>query len=105
MNVLQPCDGGRLSLTMYLATVVCPISMPSLSSSPWIRGAERGGYTDIANEPAYLERCLRPTPARPRSPAPIGPEASAVPADHGLRLDNLQSIKHSRGQMIEPGEH
>jgi hypothetical protein len=24
---------------MYLATLVCPISMPSLRSSPWIRGA------------------------------------------------------------------
>ena len=35
-NVLQPCDGGRLLRTMYLATLVCPISMPSLSSSPWI---------------------------------------------------------------------
>jgi hypothetical protein len=28
-----------------------------------------------------------------------------VPADHGLRLDDLQSIEHSRGQMIEPGKH
>jgi hypothetical protein len=33
------------------------------------------------------------------------PEASAVPADHGLRLDDLQSIEHSRGQMIELGKH
>jgi hypothetical protein len=103
MNVLHPCDGERLSLAMYLATVVCPISMPSLSSSPC--APERVGYTDIVNEPAYLERCLQPTPARPRSPAPIGPEASAVPADHGLRLDDLQSIEHSWGQMIEPGKH
>src|SRR6266545_7834904 len=71
---------------------------------PW-RPPERVGQTDIANEPAYLERCLRPARARPRSPAPIGPQASAMPADHGLRLDDLQSIEHSRGQMIEPGEH
>ena len=26
-NVLQPCDGGRLLRAMYLATLVCPISM------------------------------------------------------------------------------
>src|SRR3972149_3780651 len=43
MNVLHPCDGGRLSLAIYLATLVCPISMPSLSSSPWIRGAPHRG--------------------------------------------------------------
>ena len=29
---------GRLVFAMYFATVVCPTSMPSLSSSPWIRG-------------------------------------------------------------------
>src|SRR5437879_4680690 len=38
-NVLQPWDGGSRRLTMYLATLVCPISTPSLRSSPWIRGA------------------------------------------------------------------
>jgi hypothetical protein len=42
---------------------------------------------------------------RPRSPAPIGPEASAVPADHGLRLDDLQSLEHYRGQVIGPSKH
>ena len=30
---------GLLCLAMYLATEVWPISMPSLRSSPWIRGA------------------------------------------------------------------
>ena len=33
-NVLHPWDGGRLCFAMYLATVVCPTSMPSLRSSP-----------------------------------------------------------------------
>ncbi len=28
-----------MRLTIYLATLVCPISIPSLSNSPWIRGA------------------------------------------------------------------
>ena len=32
-----------LSLAIYLATLVCPISMPSMSSSPWIRGARHSG--------------------------------------------------------------
>src|SRR3954452_2278006 len=38
-NVLQPCDGGRLRRAMYLATEVWTTSMPSLRSSPWMRGA------------------------------------------------------------------
>ena len=36
-------DGGPFLLAIYLATLVCPISMPSLSSSPWIRGAPHSG--------------------------------------------------------------
>src|SRR5467141_967301 len=43
-KVFQPCDGGRLLFAMYFATVVCPTSMPSLSSSPWIRGAPQSGF-------------------------------------------------------------
>src|SRR6266511_2326273 len=70
--------------------------LKQLTMDPW-RAPERVS--------AYLERCLRPARARPRSPAPIGPQASAVPADHGLRLDDLQSIEHSRSQMIELGKH
>src|SRR5271169_6808034 len=42
-NVFQPCDGGPRLLTIYLATLVCPTSMPSLSNSPWIRGAPHRG--------------------------------------------------------------
>ena len=42
-NVRQPCDGGPLLRAIYLATLVCPIAMPSLSSSPWIRGEESRG--------------------------------------------------------------
>jgi hypothetical protein len=30
-------------MAIYLATLVCPISMPSLSSSPWICGAPHSG--------------------------------------------------------------
>ena len=41
-NVFQPCDGDPLLRTIYLATLVCPTSIPSLSSSPWIRYAHNG---------------------------------------------------------------
>src|SRR5215467_5789147 len=42
-NVFHPCEGGPLLRTIYLATLVWPISMPSLRSSPWIRGAPHNG--------------------------------------------------------------
>src|SRR6266481_2320450 len=42
-NIFQPCDGGSRLLTIYLATLVCPTSIPSLSNSPWIRGAPHSG--------------------------------------------------------------
>ena len=43
---------------MYLATLVCPISTPSLSNSPWIRrrSPQRIGNAHLADKPAYLER-------------------------------------------------
>jgi hypothetical protein len=43
MNVFHPCEGGPLLRAMYLATLVWPISMPSLRSSPWILGAPHNG--------------------------------------------------------------
>src|SRR6202171_588764 len=41
---LPALDGGCLRLTIYLATLVCPILMPSLRSSPWTRGAPHSGF-------------------------------------------------------------
>src|SRR3954453_10875133 len=59
-NVLQPCDGGRLRRAMYLATEVWPTSMPSLRSSPWMRGAPQSGadHPDLAAivEPLLIAR-------------------------------------------------
>src|SRR5688500_17459057 len=38
-------DGGFLRRTMYLLTLVSPISIPNLSSSPWIFGAPQSGFS------------------------------------------------------------
>src|SRR5260370_14247737 len=60
-NVFQPCDGGPRLFTIYLATLVWPISMPSLSNSPWIRGAPRHA-TDLGTTrslPVRHSDCLR----------------------------------------------
>src|SRR3977135_3538718 len=40
---LPPLGRRTLRLAIYLATLVCPIAVSSLSSSPWIRGATHSG--------------------------------------------------------------
>src|SRR6266851_847654 len=43
----QPWDGGPHRLTMYFATLDCETSKPSLSSSPWMRGAPHSGFSAL----------------------------------------------------------
>src|SRR5437764_375449 len=40
-------EGGPYRLTMYFATLDCATSKPSLSSSPWIRGAPHSGLSTL----------------------------------------------------------
>src|SRR5579863_996509 len=46
-KVRQVWEGGLRCRTMYLATVAWHTSMPSLSSSPWIRGAPHSGFARL----------------------------------------------------------
>lgn len=39
------CEGGRAGRPTYLATVACETCTPSLSNSPWIRGAPQSGFS------------------------------------------------------------
>ena len=55
----------------------------------------------VANELANVRRCLWSATARSGFPAPIGSEASTVPADHCLRLENFQCVQYSRSHTIE----
>src|SRR6202035_2121260 len=76
---------------MYLPTLVSPTSMPSLSSSPWIRGAPQSGFSRLILR--ISSRTSSGTFGRPRFPCRTFPgpepsEASPVPCDHGLWLDN-----------------
>jgi hypothetical protein len=83
---------------MYLATVDWAISRPSLSSSPWTRGAppvER----DFGCRPIGRAAC-----PRPRLPAPEQAKASAVPAEQGLRLEDDRRVEQGREQAIEADE-
>src|SRR6202142_3928046 len=95
-NVSQPWDGGFLRLAMYLATLVCPISMPSLRSSC---------NAHLADELAYLRRYSWSAPTAPRLPPPVRSEPGAVPFNHGLRLHDRQGAEQLRSQMIQAGEY
>ena len=45
-----PLGRRRLPFAIYFATVVCPTSMPSFRSSPWIRGAPHNGLAHRSRE-------------------------------------------------------
>ena len=46
-NGLPARNSGCLLLASYFAAVVCPTSMLSLSSSPWIRGGPQTGFARL----------------------------------------------------------
>jgi len=61
--VSHPWLGGPRRLTMYLATLGCAISNPSLSSSPWMRGAPQSGFSTLIrriNTRSSVSICGRP---------------------------------------------
>src|SRR6476469_8428063 len=63
-KVLQPCDGGALLRAIYLATLLWPISMPSLSNSPWIHGAPHNGLARLISR--ISRRISNDTAGRPQ---------------------------------------
>src|SRR5260370_1267156 len=46
-KVRHVCEGRFRRRTMYLLTLVSPTSMPSLRSSPWMRGAPQSGFSRL----------------------------------------------------------
>jgi hypothetical protein len=78
---------------------------PSLTSSPWIRGAPQVGFARCIS---MMRSRISGSSRAPRSavPAPVQAEALSVPADHGLRADEEESLTPSRPKPRKPGpEH
>lgn len=74
--VVQEClPGLRLPFAMYLATVDCPTSIPSFSSSPWMRGAPHSYSARLISR---IRRRIssgtfgRPPPFSERCPTSVG---------------------------------
>src|SRR5215472_10400012 len=65
-KVRQVCEGGLRRRTMYLATLVSPMVMPNLSSSPWMWGAPHRGLSQLICR--IKSRTSRGTAGRPGLP-------------------------------------
>src|SRR5260370_10013685 len=65
-KVRHVCEGGFRRRTMYLLTLVSPTSMPSLRSSPWMRGAPQRGFSRLILRISW--RTSFDTGGRPRWP-------------------------------------
>jgi hypothetical protein len=66
-EVRHPWPGRPRRLTIYLATLDCATSNPSLSSSPWMRGAPQSGFSTLIRRiisRTSVPICGRPTGGR-----------------------------------------
>ena len=94
-KVFHPCDGGPRRRTMYLATVDWATSKPSLSSSPWIRGAPQSWFSVLIcriSARNSISNSRAPSP-RVRFPTPIAAKAGPMPPHQRFRLDNRYELQ------------
>jgi hypothetical protein len=88
---------------MYLATLDCATSTPSLSSSPRIRGRapKRVVHAHLPDQRTQPSLDRRPASQRSRLPAPIAAKARAVPVDERLGTDDGQNRKDRRKPAVK----
>src|ERR1700676_1341145 len=94
-KVRHPWLGGPRRLTMYLATLDCAASNPSLSSSPWIRGAPQKWIFDAhpPDQYAQLRVDLRSPSLWARFPTPVAAKAGPVPTHQRLGPDDCENLQ------------
>jgi hypothetical protein len=88
-------------LTMYLATLDCAISNPSLSSSPWMRGAPQSGFSTLIRQNAQLRVDLRSPSLWARLPTPVAAKAGPVPTHERLGPDDCENLQDRRKPAIQ----
>jgi hypothetical protein len=94
-----PWLGGARRLTMYLATLDCATSNPSLSSSPWMRGAPQSGFSMLIRRIGARSSVGPRSPSQwTRLPTPVATKAGPVPAHERLGLDDRQDLQDRRTQ-------
>src|SRR5437879_6253383 len=101
-KVRHPWLGGPRRLTMYLATLDCPTSNPSLSSSPWMRGAPQSGFSMlICRISAQLRFDLRSPSPWARLPTPAAAKAGPMPTNEGLGPDDREDLQDRRKPAVQ----
>ena len=91
---------------MYLATLVCPISMPILSNSPWIRGAPHKGLAMLISRISLrISNGTVGLPPRAFDFQRQYKRKPALPFDYGLRLNNRQRIENARAKPIKANKN
>ena len=102
-NVFHPCEGGPLLRANYLATLIRPMSMPSLRSSPSILALPTTvGDASSRGSATNFQRCSRSAAAVRRFAAPTQSETGAVPTDRCIRLHNRQRLDGILHQRYRP---
>src|SRR5438132_1605721 len=80
--------------------------MPSLRSSPWMRGAPQRGLAKLIWQ--IRRRTLADTeglPTREGLPAPERSKACAMPADDSSRIDDRKCIENARCDPLKADEY
>jgi hypothetical protein len=92
----HPWLGGLRRFTKYLATLDCATSNPSLSSSPWMRGAPQSGFSMLIRRiSARSSVSTGGLPPATRFPTPSSAEAAPVPTHERLGPNDCQNIQDS----------
>src|SRR5258706_6513838 len=91
---------------MYLATLDWATPNPSLSSSPWMRGAPQKQIlrAHLPDQRAQFNFDSRAPSSPPRFPTPIAAKAGPVPTHQRLRLDNRYDLQDRRKTSIHLDE-
>src|SRR5437660_3789381 len=80
---------------MYLATLDCATSNPSLSSSPWMRGAPHSGFSALIRRiSAQICGDLWPASKAAGFPPPVPTEAGPMPTYESLGPDDRDGLQH-----------
>src|ERR1700720_3642003 len=87
---------------MYLATLGCAISNPSLSSSPWMRGAPQSGFSTLIRRINAAAPCRSASPSLgARLPAPVAAKAGPVPTHECLGPDDGENLQDRRKPAVQ----
>src|ERR1700704_5317604 len=86
-NERQVGEGALERHGRYLPTVAWLTSKPSLSSSPWMRGAPQRGFARLILRDSSPDPAAHPGPPQTASSAPpVEAEATTMPLDDGCRF-------------------